>query len=120
MLIEYKLPNILMNQVKGVDVMWVTGVNAVTQEHWNEISKAPSIQRLMAESQIVVLSKTAAEDLKQLSIPKAVETVGKVYDVKLLTEWQKSEKREAIVDALKTQLSVIKKPDEPKVESKEG
>lgn len=124
MLVDYKAANLRMVPI-GVgdakkDLLWKPGINAVSSEDWAVVSKYPEVQKLIKEGMLVVHSEKAGEDLAKLSIEKACETVSNTLDLDLLSQWSKSEKRDAVKEAISSQVSKIKAPlkEESKPESK--
>jgi hypothetical protein len=83
------------------------GVNAVEPDDWAQAEKNAMVQLYMSRDgkrRIQVLGTQALEDL---STDAALDLVEKTFTEALLKQWAKTETRDAVKDAIETQLAAI-------------
>lgn len=113
MLVNYKLKN-----VYGCgEMQLIPGINKVDEKVWAEAQKFPKTKWLMENEHLEVvegeggkkLEASADESLASLSEKKAVKLVEETFEMRLLEQWKKTEKRNKVLDALDARMDEINK-----------
>lgn len=90
------------------------GVNDVDPAKWVEALKIKLVYTLCADG----VFEVAEGGLETFPTPKAVEAVKLTFDPKLLAQWEETEKRRPVLNAIAKQLARMKPVPKP-VESKD-
>lgn len=91
------------------------GVNEVDPAQWAEALKIKLVYSLCVDG----VFEVAEGGLETFPTPKAVETVRMTFDPKLLAQWEETEKRKPVLNAIAKQSTRMKptpRPAEPKAE----
>ncbi|MFC2948539.1 hypothetical protein [Virgibacillus sediminis] len=91
-------------------VMLVPGTNEVTEKNWKKFSSHPIIKSLIKKGEIV--SHEKAKSTKDFNVDEAVELVEDTTSISLLEEWQETDDRKTVQEAIEVKLSELQGNDE--------
>jgi len=119
MLIKNNTPTVLgfgSKEKSGQVLVMKPGVNDVPGQFWEQVETHPTVKVWMDEGKLEVLTEDvkvpADKVLNGLKPADAVKVVKDTLDVELLDVWMKTEKRPAVVKALKKQHELLGAPTE--------
>ncbi|RAS75239.1 hypothetical protein [Priestia endophytica] len=95
-------------------VMILPGANDVKDSDWKVFSAHPLMEKLIEQGEIVAHEK--AKGTKDLRADEAVTLVKDTFNPALLKEWQASEKRKGVLEAIAEQLESFNESKEEETE----
>lgn len=119
MLIKNNTPSVLgfgSKEKSGQILVMKPGVNDVPGQFWEQFETHPTVKVWMDEGKLEVLTEDEKAPVEKvlagLKPADAVKVVKDTLDAGLLEAWLKTEKRPAVVKAMKKQLEVLGEPTE--------
>lgn len=119
MLIKNNTPTVLgfgSKEKSGQVLVMKPGVNDVPGQFWEQVETHPTVKVWMDEGKLEVLTEDAKTPVEKVLVglkpADAVKVVKDTLDSGMLEAWMKTEKRPAVVKALKKQHELLVAPIE--------
>jgi hypothetical protein len=95
----------------------IPGVNEIIEPEWNKLKEIKEVQEKIDEGVLVIVSEPKPGKKTEQGLPKeltpmiagdAIDLVSGIVDLDVLKAWEKKEKRNTVIKAIKDQIKTVK------------